>query len=145
MQEFRQNLQGLFAPFTLILHMTSNRDETPSPTDGNIPATVQITKSMKRKNDSIPKQHDKEDLGFLDDRIQLLDTVRQMIDIELERRGVMSEGNPHPENHPPEHAGREPPRSGQTHSPPTQSNQPNSKQRRHTFWQRLVSLFSLCL
>ena len=58
--------------------MTSNRDETLSPTDGNIPATVQITKSMnmKRKNDSIPKQHDKEDLGFLDDRIQLLDTVR---------------------------------------------------------------------
>ena len=100
---------------------------------------------MKRKNDSIPKQHDKEDLGFLDDRIQLLDTVRQMIDIELERRGVMSEGNPHPENPPPEHAGREPTRSGQTHSPPTQSNQPDSKQHRHTFWQRLVSLFSLCL
>ena len=45
---------------------------------------------MKRKNDSIPKQHDKEDLGFLDDRIQLLDT-------------------------------------------------------RRTLWQRLVSLFSLCL
>ena len=43
---------------------------------------------MKRKNDSIPKQHDKEDLGFLDDRIQLLDTVRQMIDIEFERRGL---------------------------------------------------------
>ena len=120
--------------------MTSNRDETLSPTDGNIPATVQITKSMKRKNDSIPKQHDKEDLGFLDDRIQLLDTVRQMIDIEFERRGLNTDETPHPENPPPEHAGREP-----THSQPTQSNQPNSKPPRRTLWQRLVSLFSLCL
>ena len=117
-------------PSPLILHMTSNRDETLSPTDGNIPATVQITKSMKRKNDSIPKQHDKEDLGFLDDRIQLLDTVRQMIDIEFERRGLNTDENPHPENPPPEHAGREPTRS----KPP-----------RRTLWQRLVSLFTDCL
>ncbi len=51
---------------------------------------------MKRKNDSNPKQHDKEDLGFLDDRMQLLDTVREMIDIELERRGVNIRGNPPP-------------------------------------------------
>lgn len=55
---------------------------------------------MKRKNDSNPKQHNKEDLGFLDDRMQLLDTVRQMIDIEFERRGLNTEGNPHPENPP---------------------------------------------
>ena len=110
--------------------MTSNRDETLSPTDGNIPATVQITKSMKRKNDSIPKQHDKEDLGFLDDRIQLLDTVRQMIDIEFERRGLNTDENPQPENPPPGNGRREP---------------PHSKPPRRTLWQRLVSLFSLCL
>ena len=85
---------------------------------------------MKRKNDSNPKQHDKEDLGFLDDRMQLLDTVRQMIDIEFERRGLNTDGNPHPENPPPGNWGREP---------------PHSKSPRRTLWQRLVSLFTVCL
>lgn len=85
---------------------------------------------MKRKNDSNPKQHDKEDLGFLDDRMQLLDTVRQMIDIEFERRGLNTDGNPHPENPPPENRGREP---------------PDSKSPHRTLWQRLVSLFTVCL
>ncbi len=85
---------------------------------------------MKRKNDSNPKQHDKEDLGFLDDRMQLLDTVRQMIDIEFERRGLNTDGNPHPENPPPGNGGREP---------------PHSKSPRRTLWQRLVSLFTVCL
>ena len=50
---------------------------------------------MKRKNDSNPKRHGKEDLGFLDDRMQLLETVREMINIELERRG-MTPGTLHP-------------------------------------------------
>lgn len=63
---------------------------------------------MKRKSDSIPKLHDKEDLGFLDDRMRLLDTIRQMIDIEFERRGLNTDGNPHLENLPPENEGREP-------------------------------------
>ena len=85
---------------------------------------------MKRKNDSNPKQHNKEDLGFLDDRMQLLDTVRQMIDIEFERRGLNTEGNPHPENPPPGNGGREP---------------PDSKPPCRTLWQRLVSLFTVCL
>lgn len=85
---------------------------------------------MKRKNDSNPKRHNKEDLGFLDDRMQLLDTVRQMIDIEFERRGLNTEGNPHSENPPPENGGREP---------------PDSKPPRRTLWQRLVSLFTVCL
>ena len=38
---------------------------------------------MKRKNDSDLRQYGKEDLGFLDDRMQLLETVRKIIDIEL--------------------------------------------------------------
>ncbi|WP_233582322.1 hypothetical protein [Prevotella sp. OH937_COT-195] len=46
-----------------------------------------------------PKRHDKEDLGFLDDRLQLLDTVREMIDIELERRGLNADGTPPPRAH----------------------------------------------
>lgn len=77
---------------------------------------------MKRKNDRNPKRHDKEDLSFLDDRMQLLGTVRQMIDIELERRGVLPEGNPHPENPP-----------------------PDGKPPRRTWWQRIVSFFTGCL
>lgn len=85
---------------------------------------------MKRKNDSNPKQHNKEDLGFLDDRMQLLDTVRQMIDIEFERRGLNTEGNPHPENPPPGNGGREP---------------PDSKPPCRTLWKRIVSLFTVCL
>ncbi|RRC94500.1 hypothetical protein EII32_11835, partial [Prevotella sp. OH937_COT-195] len=58
---------------------------------------------------------DKEDLGFLDDRMQLLDTVRRMIDIELDRRGVNAEG-----------MGRTPP------DPPP----------RRSFWQRIMSIFT---
>ncbi|GAE23061.1 hypothetical protein M1B74_07615 [Bacteroides pyogenes] len=82
---------------------------------------------MKRKNDSRPKQPYDEDLGFLDDRMQLLDTVRQMIDIEFERRRLPAEDNPHPENAPPENAGREP---------------PDCKPPRRTLWQRLISIFT---
>ena len=73
---------------------------------------------------------------FSEDRMQLLDTVREMIDIELERYGVTPGGNPHPEsphpesphpeNPPPEDRGRTPP------DPPP----------RRTLWQRIVSLFT---
>ena len=91
---------------------------------------------MKRKNDSNPKQHNKEDLGFLDDRMQLLDTVRQMIDIEFERRGLNTEGNPHPENPPPDPKGREPSEA--------KTEEPNDRPCR-TLWKRIVSLFTVCL
>jgi len=68
---------------------------------------------------------------FSEDRMQLLDTVREMIDIELERYGVTPGGSPHPEsppleNPPPEDRGRTPP------DPPP----------RRTLWQRIVSLFT---
>jgi hypothetical protein len=103
---------------------------------------------MRQKSDKRTKRQERY-MKFSEDYIQFLgdihDTIREMIDAEFDRRGVSPDRNPHPENPPPEHAGREPTRSGQTHSQPTQSNQPNSKQHRHTFWQRLVSLFSLCL
>lgn len=64
---------------------------------------------------------------FMEDRMQLLDTIREMIDIEFDRRGVKTEGNPHPENPPPEDMGREP---------------PDSKPQRRTLWQRIVSFFT---
>lgn len=63
---------------------------------------------------------------FSEDRMQLLDTVREMIDIELERYGVTPGGNPHPESPPLEDRGRTPP------DPPP----------RRTLWQRIVSLFT---
>lgn len=85
---------------------------------------------MKRKNDNSPKQRHEEDLGFLDDRMQLLDTVRQIIDIEFERRGMKIKGNPHPENPPPASADCKPSET----SPP-----------RHSFWRRLINLFTYYL
>lgn len=85
---------------------------------------------MKRKNDSNPKRHDKEDLGFLDDRMQLLDTIHDMIDIELDRRGVSPDGNPHPENPPPDPKGMAP------------SDAKTAEPTRRTLWQRIVSLFT---
>ena len=66
---------------------------------------------------------------FLEDRMQLLDTISEMIDIELERRGLNPEGNSHPENPPPEGTGREP---------------PDNKPQRRTLWQRIVSFFTDC-
>lgn len=74
---------------------------------------------MRRNNDSTQGQRDEEDLAFLDDRMQLLDTVRRMIDIELEQRGV----TPQP---PPLTEGRRP---------------PDRKPHRHTLWRRLVRCF----
>lgn len=64
---------------------------------------------------------------FSEDRMQLLDTIREMIDIEFERRGVKTEGNPHPENPPPEGTGREP---------------PDRKPPRRSLWQRLMGIFT---
>ena len=85
---------------------------------------------MKRKNDNSPKQRHEEDLGFLDDRKPLLDTVRQIIDIEFERRGMKIKGNPHPENPPPE----------KTEHQPSEKTSPC-----RTLWKRIVSLFTFCL
>ena len=88
---------------------------------------MQIPISMKRENQPNPLQYGKEDLDFLDDRIQFLDTVRRMIDIELEQRGVNSAGDPHPDNTPLTlGTGREPP----NRQPPCRGS-----------WQRLMRLF----
>ena len=68
--------------------------------------------------------------------MQRLDTVREMIDIELERYGVTPGGYPHPESPHPE-------------SPPLENPPPEDKGRtppdpppRRTLWQRIVSLFT---
>ena len=59
---------------------------------------------MKRKNDNTLKNGREEGLEIIDERMQLLETFRQMIGIEFERHGVKTEGSPHPES-----TGREPP------------------------------------
>lgn len=48
-------------------------------------------------------------MQFSEDHFQLLDIIREMIDIELDRCGMCSENDPHPEIPPPEGTGREPP------------------------------------
>ncbi len=68
--------------------------------------------------------------------MQLLDTVREMIDIELERYGVPPGGNPHPESPHPE--------SPHPESPPPEDRgrTPPDPPPRRTLWQRIVSLFT---
>ena len=85
---------------------------------------------MKLQGNKKTTEQQRYNIEYVEERFQLLDTIRDMIDIELERRGVMSEVNPHPENPPPGNGRREP---------------PHSKPPRRTLWQRLVSLFSLYL
>ena len=73
---------------------------------------------------------------FSEDRMQLLDTVREMIDIELERYGVSPGGNPHPENpHPESPHPENPPSEDRGRTPP-------DPPPRRTLWQRIVSLFT---
>lgn len=85
---------------------------------------------MKRENDSNIKQHDKQDFDFLDDRMQLLDTVRKMIDVEFERHGVNSKDNHHLETNEIPGNSREPP----DNKPPCQ-----------TLWQQLRRLLHKCI
>ena len=88
---------------------------------------------------------------FSEDRMQLLDTVREMIEIELERYGVTPGGNPHPESPHPESPHPESPHPESPHpeSPHPENPPPEDRGRtppdpppRRTLWQRIVSLFT---
>ena len=78
--------------------------------------------------------------------MQLLDTVREMIDIELERYGVTPGGNPHPESPHPEspHPESPHPESLPLENPPPEDGgrTPPDPPPRRTLWQRIVSLFT---
>lgn len=50
----------------------------------------------KRKNRS------EDAFRFSEDRLQLLDTIHEMVSDEFQIRGLDQKGNPHPENPPPE-------------------------------------------
>lgn len=73
---------------------------------------------------------------FSEDRAQLLETIREMMDNEFDRRGVPPADTPLPANSPPEDTGRENPKAM-----PKELN--DSKQSRLTFWQRIARLFSI--
>lgn len=64
---------------------------------------------------------------FSEDRAQLLDIIREMIDLEFERRGMKTKGNHHPENPPPESMGLE---------------SFDCKPPRRSLWQCIVRLFT---
>ncbi len=100
--------------------------------------------AMKTNHSKYTDSHrqQQENLKFAQDRIQLLDTIRQMIDIELDRRShdcsnceqeqadrlsnTLNEA--HPENPPPLH--------GQGYGEPVP---------RLTLWRRIITFFSRCL
>ncbi len=81
---------------------------------------------MKQHEDDKLTWRQRRNMQFSEDRFDLLDTIRDMIDDELDHRGVKPGGDPHHENLPPEQHSREP-------------------ARRPTLWQRIVSLFAVCL
>lgn len=80
-------------------------------------------------------ERQRRNMQFSEDRIDLLDTIRDMIDFELDRRGINPESDPHPENPPPDPKCREPSEA--------KTEEPNDRPCR-TLWQRIVSLFTAC-
>lgn len=80
-------------------------------------------------------EQQRRNLQFAEERLELLDTIRYMIDIELDRRGVPPCSNHHPQNLPPEPKGRD--------SLESETEEPGDRPRRK-LWQRIVHFFSDC-
>lgn len=68
--------------------------------------------AMKRNNGKSPSRRHEEELGFLDDRIQLLETVHEMICIEIKQRGLDAIVRSHPAEQSTDDATRESSRGG---------------------------------
>lgn len=85
---------------------------------------------MKQQADHTPTERQRLNLKFSEERIELLNTIRDMIDIEFERRGMNMEGGSHPEQPPPKPKGRTPANDPDGEKPPSP-----------TLWQRIASLF----
>ena len=83
-------------------------------------------KKSRTKSTELKKKN-KGALQFSEDRLQLLDTIQEMVSDELDHRRLKLEGNPHPENPPPEAILDE--CSG-------------SPIRRHSLWKRIMRLLS---
>ena len=97
-------------------------------------------RTMNKTKRKIPSedqwQKSNEAQQFSEDRAQLLETIREMMDNEFERRGVSPDGNPLRANAPPEGMGREHPQAR-----PAGPDAP--KQPGLTFWQRVARWFSI--
>lgn len=78
------------------------------------------TNSMKQQHD-VPKRIHEKHQAYLDDRMQLLETIRELIDIELDRwakQQSLLQGPALPEKSP---------------------------AKRRSLWQRIAAFFSVCL
>ena len=78
---------------------------------------------MKEQVEDRRSKQQMRNMQFSEDRFQLFDTIRTIVNDELE-------GNPHPENPPPE----------KTEHQPSEKTSPC-----RTLWKRIVSLFTFCL
>ena len=86
---------------------------------------------MKEQVEDRRSKQQMRNMQFSEDRFQLFDTIRTIVNDEPDRRGVVKqEGNPHPENPPPE----------KTEHQPSEKTSPC-----RTLWKRIVSLFTFCL
>lgn len=63
---------------------------------------------MKQKTEHLSTDRHRRNMQFIEERLELLDTIREMIDIEFERRGMNTRDDPPPEHPPPEPKGRDP-------------------------------------
>ena len=64
---------------------------------------------MKEQVEDRRSKQQMRNMQFSEDRFQLFDTIRTIVNDELDRRGVVKqEGNPHPENPPPEKTEHQP-------------------------------------
>lgn len=90
---------------------------------------------MKKQDNKRLTERQRRNMQFLEDRFWLLDTIRSMIDNELDRRAEVPEDNPHPMSTPPGQKGRE--------SPKAQSGEAGDRPCR-SLCQRIRSLFTKC-
>ena len=88
---------------------------------------------MKQQGNK-PTVQQQRNMQFTEDRIELLNTIRDMIGMELDRRGVTPNGNRH----------TEPPQSDQQvmNNTEYQSHGPGDNHS-HTLWHRIATLFTL--
>lgn len=89
---------------------------------------------MKQQGNKKLTEQQRRYMQFAEDRFELIDTIHDIIDIEFDRRGVRTKGDPHPENPPPTPQDRELSKA-KTDQP---SNRPCC-----TLWQRIVNFFTL--
>lgn len=88
---------------------------------------------MGKNSDKKLTEQQRRNLQFAEERLELLDTIRYMIDIELDRRGVPPCSNHHSQNPPHEPKGRD--------SSESETEEPGDRPRRK-LWQRIVHFFS---